>query len=217
MAASGNAAGPATRYVVATRAVGPGERLGAEHLTTVALDLPPAQRRTAFSDPRSVVGRIALGPLGAGELVQATGLGDAPAAGGRELTFGVAPTWAVGGRLVPGDRIDVYATYGDGASSQTLRILSGVIVQRVDGGSSDRLGDAGRQAVTVALAPGTDAAPVVNAVQSAEVTVVRTTGDVDRSTNDPGRPDDRARYDAQDDLDERPDARAEADTPAPRP
>lgn len=196
-AAVGDDAPPAQSYVVAARTIGPGERITEDHLTMQSADLGPQLRRSAFRSTDSVVGSVAAGPIAAGELVQAGAVApEEDPAPERELTFPVAATWAAGGDLRPGDRIDVYATYGEGTGSQTRRVLTDVRVRRIDAITSDRLGDTGEQRITVGLSEEVPFALVVNAVQSAEVTIARVTGDRAPARDDDGHD----RFDAESGL-----------------
>lgn len=212
-AAAGDGGAPTTSYVVAANQIGPGERITADHLALTTVELTAALRRSAFTSPGSVVGSVATGPIAPGELVQAGAIapGVDPAEE-RELTFPVAATWAVGGALQAGDRIDVYATYGDGTSSLTRRVLAGATVRRVEMVTSDRMGDSGQQTITVGLGSDIAVARVVNAVQSAELTVARVSGD---ATTDGARGHDR--YDASTELSTDPAAAAGESTDEPTP
>lgn len=174
----GDAEPPVERYVVAARAIGPGERLTAAHLTVAPVDLGSDLRRLAFTSPDSLIGAVSTGPVGAGELIQSsTVAAEEDPAPERELSFPVSSTWAGGGDLSPGDRIDVFATYGDGTGSRTRRVLTDVRLRRIQSITSDRLGDSGQQTVTVGLDADVPVALVVNAVQSAEITIARVSGD----------------------------------------
>jgi Flp pilus assembly protein CpaB len=169
---------PTTRYVAAVGSVGPGEVIERDDLTLVVAELPPDVRGRVFSDPASVVGRVALGPIGTGELVAAGSItDDAPPTGERELTFPVSAAWALDGDLRPGDRIDVFATYGDGVSSQTLRILAGATVRRTTEADGTGLGDRAGPTVTVGVSRDVSVETVVNATHAASLTVVRVTAD----------------------------------------
>lgn len=177
-AASSPSDGPSRRFVVAARPIGTGERITAAHLSDTAVDLGPDLSRSAFTSPESVIGSIAVGPIAEGELIQAGSVShDESPAPERELTFPVTSTWAAGGDLRAGDRIDVYATYGDGSGSQTHRVLTDVEVRRIRTIETNRIGESGQQTITVGLVHDVPVSEVVNAVQSAGLTVTRVTGD----------------------------------------
>lgn len=176
-AAAGGQRGPAERYLVARHAIGPGERIGPGDIRPAAMDLPPGIRSRAFVEARALVGTVALGPIEAGELVQAGSVTSShEQAPERELAFSVASIWAVGGDLRPGDHIDVFATYGDGPSSQTIRVLADATVRRLGDIGGDGLGETRTQTITVALVRGIPVEAVVNATRAATITVLRVTG-----------------------------------------
>jgi Flp pilus assembly protein CpaB len=165
------------RYVVAATALAPGERIRATDVRTTAVDLPASLRARSFRSPGDVIGSVVLGPTSPGELLQSATVAPAPGAtGARELSFPVDRARAVAGRLRSGDRIDVLATYGEGPTSQTVQVLSGATVRRVDTIGSDGLGDAGGQTVTVDVRDPAIVRRAVNATRAATLTVVRATG-----------------------------------------
>lgn len=174
-----------TRYVVASRAVGPGERLTDADLGWARLDLPDDQRAHAFSDARELDGTVALGPLAPGELLQAGAIG--PAAGTpdeREVSFAVDADWAVAGRLRSGDRIDVFATDSTGGDAATTRVLTNATIRRIDDTESDGFGDGNRQIITVGVeSGGDDVAPLITAARNGDLTVLRATGSSPRERN----------------------------------
>ncbi|MCU1497497.1 MAG: hypothetical protein JWM47_1450 [Acidimicrobiales bacterium] len=175
--AAGAGEAPAGRYVVATRAVGPGQRLSGDDVGVVTGDLPPAVRAGAFGRPHEVVGAVTLGPLDKGELVQAAALEPMPpGTARRELSFAVAADWAVAGTLRPGDRIDVFTTVGDGADAASHRVLRNAVVRAVTGADAAGLGASRDQTITVGVDDPDLVAATVTATRSATVTVVRVTG-----------------------------------------
>src|SRR5204863_5475738 len=58
------------QLVVATHALPAGTRLRANDLQLVPMPVPAAQRARAFRSVDSLVGRLVIGPIGDGELVQ---------------------------------------------------------------------------------------------------------------------------------------------------
>ncbi|CAN5733922.1 hypothetical protein BH10ACT1_BH10ACT1_00530 [soil metagenome] len=174
---SGAGEGPKATYLVASRAIGPGEHLEARDLRLATVDLPAGLRGAAFADAEAVVGAVTLGPIGAGELVQSAGIEPAGSeAAGQQVSFSVESDWAVAGSLRLGDRIDVYATIGDGAGATTTRVLADTTVQRLDATGGDGLGESRGQSVTVTVVGTERAATLVNAARTATITVVRVTG-----------------------------------------
>lgn len=166
-------------YVVAAHDLEPGHRISRADLSTAPMQLPPAMSaRLAFRQPASLVGALVVGPLSAGELVQAGDVAAGPpAAGDRELSFDIKASRAVDGTLAPGDRVDVLATYGSGTDQVTVAVVTGVaVVARTE--VSATLGAAGDQTEVITLAlpdPGQTLA-VTQAVNGGQVMLVRSTG-----------------------------------------
>jgi Flp pilus assembly protein CpaB len=178
-AAAGSGRATARPVVVAARDLGPGHHLEPADLRVVDLDVTGSVRTRSFESPAQLRRAVTLGPIGAGEIVQAANV--APAAGRdlasrAELSFAVEPDAAVAGTLRLGDRVDVYATYGTGPGATTVRVLEGATIRGIVDGSGEQLGQQRAQTVTVALGSDTNAAEVVNATRAAAVTLVRTTG-----------------------------------------
>src|SRR5437870_5290303 len=97
-------------YVVVTDDVAPGERITADDLALVAIDLPASQRRLAFTDVNALVGATALAPLVDGQLVQSSAVAKPVGAPERaQISLRVEPGAAVGGDLRPGEGVDVMA------------------------------------------------------------------------------------------------------------
>lgn len=177
---------PTGRYVVATAAIEPGTRLGSladvgERFGTIALELPSevAARAIAASTVDGLVGQVVLTPLEPGDLLTRTQLlEDGGVDGAHTLSFALPSTAAVGGRLRPGERIDVLATYGAGDRASTAYVVRGIALLRVsnaDGGGS--LGDSGEVTLTVAVPAPEDVQALGHAVNTAEVFVARSTAD----------------------------------------
>jgi Flp pilus assembly protein CpaB len=176
-AASSNArADHRQAYVVARHALLVGTRLAPSDLTVAPMQLPPGlANRRAYHRVGQVVGSVVVGPVGPGELVQASVLAahDGPR-GRRQVSLPVDGAKAVGGRLVPGDLVDVAATLGTGGDAKTSWIVQGATVIAADGGSGS-LGDRSHQVITLALDRPEDALAVANAIAAGQVSLVRTT------------------------------------------
>jgi Flp pilus assembly protein CpaB len=161
-----------TSYAVAARPILPGQPLTADDIRFEALDLPDGLAAAAFSDTSAIEGRVALGPIGDGELVQLGQVSDpgqaSPAA---ELSFSIARDRAVDGRLRSGDLVDVFVTDDGGTSA----VAEGVMIVDAtvhDGGSFDTTGEL---TITLTLADPALRAPLIQAVREGEVTLVRST------------------------------------------
>lgn len=184
LVATGAGADDGSRYVVASRSVGPGERLTDADLAWAQLDLPEPQRAQAFTDAAELDGSVALGPIAEGELLQAGAVG--PAAGRpdeREVSFAVEADWAVAGRLQSGDRIDVFATSSTGDDADSTRVLVDATIGRIDDTESDGFGDGSRQIITVGVGTDDDVAALITAARNGDLTVLRATGSAPEEDN----------------------------------
>lgn len=179
-------AGAPPRYVVSARAIGPGQQIETGDLTWATVDLPPDQRARAFTDAEAIVGSIALGPMTPGEIIQVGSVTtDRPDEGQRELSFTVDAAWAVGGRLRPGDTIDVFAT-DDGVDGRTsTKVLSRATIRRIDTAAGDGFGQTDQQVLTVGI--GDEATALITAARNGDLTVVRANGRDALTTSDTGR------------------------------
>lgn len=166
-------------YVVASHTLAVGHRITAQDLATAPMDLPPSiADGLAFRDPSRLIGALLVGPVSGGELIQAGDLvADPLASRDRELSFSIKASLAVDGTLRPGDRVDVLATYGNGPTATTLAVARDVpVVATTEAAAS--LGTAGDQTevVTLALADSGQTLAVTQAVNAAQVMLVRSTG-----------------------------------------
>ncbi|HEX2578157.1 MAG TPA: SAF domain-containing protein, partial [Aquihabitans sp.] len=164
----GATASPGDRYLVASRPIGPGQRIGTADLSWSTLELSAATRAGAFVDQRALAGTVALGPIEPGELLQAGAV--APAAGTAdegEVSFAVEAEWAVAGSLQAGDRIDVFATTEASSGATSRRVLEGAVVRNITSTGGDGLGESRRQVVTVAVRRGDEVEAVVTAARAA--------------------------------------------------
>lgn len=168
-------AGPSTRYVVAARDVPIGSRLTAADLTLVALDLPAQQRRRAFDAPAVLEGATLIGPLTRGDLVQSSAV-VAIDPDVEQVSFAIDADRAVGGRLNPGERVDVLVTYGSGDGAYTEAVVRDALVVHVDEDSSSNLGSLGTHVLTLGVPDPAASLRIAHAVNAGEVTVIRTTG-----------------------------------------
>lgn len=164
--------GPDSSYVVAARPVPPGQRLTADDLRLAPLELDSAVSSGAFSKVDTVVGRVTLGPVGEGELVQSAQVSDIAQDGSAvEVAFALPRDRAVDGRLRSGDRVDVFVTEGD----RTSIVLEGVrVVTATEGGSVSVTGG-GDVMVTVGLEDPSERSDLIHAVRVGDVTLARST------------------------------------------
>ncbi len=174
-AAVGGTHPPVPTYAVATHMIGPGHQLEPADIRLVAVALPAGLHAAAFSTAGDLRGAVALGPIAAGELVQAGAVSTRTGAGrrGTELSFAVDPDWAVAGTLRVGDRIDVFATRDRGGTS---RVLAGATVARLVSAGGYGLGEQRSQVLTVTVSRRASLADLVDATRAGTITVTRVTG-----------------------------------------
>ena len=168
---------PTSTVLVGARALAPGDRIQADDLRAVHVELPASLAGQTFGDPAVLRDAVALGPIGEGEIIQPASVAEGGVGRNEvEISFPIEPDWAVDASLRAGDRIDVFATYGSGPGARTSRVLKGVTVRRVDRAADEGLGGKGTQTLTLGLGPDADTARLVNATRAGVITVVRTTG-----------------------------------------
>jgi Flp pilus assembly protein CpaB len=162
---------PDRAYAVADRPILPGEPLAPGDVRLVPVDLPAGVSGAAFTDAGDLAGRVALGPIAEGELVQAGQLsGPGAPVPTAEVSFALARDRAVDGRLRPGDLVDVFVTYDRG----TEAVAEGIQVVTVsDGGATFSSG--AELTVTLALTDPATRRVLIQAVRAGEVTLVRST------------------------------------------
>lgn len=167
--------GPSASYVVVTGEVAPGEQLSRSDLSLVALDLPTAQRRMAFTDISVLVGATALSPLADGQLVQSSEVAKPLGAPERaQISLRVEPGAAVGGDLRPGELVDVIVTYTAGGEPETSTISHGALVVKMVS-DEQRVGAGGSIVVVLAVRPD-ELEPIASAAAAGHVTIARITG-----------------------------------------
>jgi Flp pilus assembly protein CpaB len=185
VAVTGSGDGPGTAFVVAARDLDAGTVLGADDLRTVPMDLPHSVQGRAFTQVSDVTGAVTVGPLSAGELVQAGGL----TTGTDVPTFSVSlpEADADAGSLVRGDRVQVFATYGSDTSG-TTEVLSQdatvVSVRKAD----DSVTATGEVVVRLAVRSAEERSAIINATVTGRLALVRVTGATDVGAHDRFRP-----------------------------
>jgi Flp pilus assembly protein CpaB len=166
------AGSPEHAYAVAARPILPGETLAADDVRLVPIDLPGGVAGAAFTDAGAVAERVALGPIGEGELVQLSELSEPRVAEAvAEVSLALDRDRAVDGRLRSGDVVDVFATYDDRTEAVVERVR--VVGVSDAGGASFTSGS--QITVTLALTDASRRAPVIHAARAGEVTLVRST------------------------------------------
>jgi Flp pilus assembly protein CpaB len=161
-----------TSYAVAARPIRPGQSLTAADVRFEPLDLPAGLAASAFADASALEGRVALGPIADGELVQLGQISDpGPASPAAELSFSIARDRAVDGRLRSGDLVDVFVT-DDAGTTAVAEAVQIVDATAHDDGS---FGTTGELTITLTVTDPALRAPLIQAVREGEVTLVRST------------------------------------------
>lgn len=172
VAYQGAGEGPADRVVVAAREIHVGRVIEADDLRVVLADLPSGMRSVTFASTSAVVGHVALGPIGAGEMVQASGVTtERSQSGANEVAIALPRNQLAVGHLREGDRVDIFVTYKEGTRS----VVRGAEVVLI-GSEHDRSLTSDREiSIVVAVPSGDVVAALVHAMRTGDVTVVRST------------------------------------------
>jgi hypothetical protein len=167
--------------VVAASAIHVGDAIEADDVEVVDADLPADQAQVTFGTAEDVVGHVALGPIGEGEVLQASAVTTDAARGDglAEISLRLPRAQVAVGRLAEGDRVDVYVTYDDRTSS----VVRGVVVVRLSVDDDDSLTSDREIELVVAAPSGDDVAALVHALRTGDVTVVRSTFDSPTATD----------------------------------
>jgi hypothetical protein len=181
LAYAGATADDSIGVLVTTRALAPGETITAGDVELVSVELPGSVRGL-YGEIDAAVGRQVAAPVGPGEFLLASATAERVEDGqALEIALTLPASRAVG-RLQPGERIDVFSTWG---SEVTELIAVDARVLEVNGGGASGLG--GNETVLVRLAVG-DFAQVealVHAQAAGDLTMVRAS--IGRETADLGR------------------------------
>lgn len=170
---------PSDEIVVAARAIRVGDVLEPSDLRTVDGELPGGT--AAFEDVDALVGRVLLGPVDEGEIVQAGSVTDGPAtAGVHEVAVTLPRRQIAVGRLKEGERVDVFVTYDE----RTVSVVRGAQVVQIGAEDSGSLTSDREISLVVAVPSGEAVAALVHALRTGDVTVVRSTF-ADASIDDP--------------------------------
>jgi Flp pilus assembly protein CpaB len=163
--------GPSDPVVITREPIRLGETIEADDLRVVHADLP-SDATGAFDDAELLVGRVALGPLAAGEIVQAGSVTDDRAlTGGHEIALTLPREQVAVGRLKQGERVDVYVTVED----RTTSVVRGARVVQIGSEGDGSLTSERQVSIVVAVPSADQVAALVHALRTGDVTVVRST------------------------------------------
>lgn len=172
-------AGPTATVVVATRAIAAGDRIAAADLRTVAVDLPGGVLDTLFVSPGDLDGAIALTPLDPDQAIARSAVRRGPTADAEpshDLAFALDRDRALNGRIQPGERVDLVATFGAGAEARTEVVVRGVRVVALDAPTSASVATSAKVTITLAFVAEADVLRAANALEVAKVTLSRSAG-----------------------------------------
>lgn len=172
---SGDTAGQTV--VVAAHELRPGQRLASRDVRLVAADLPSASRAMAFPSVDAVIGRVVLGPVAEGELLQRGGLTADDGAAANEIAVTLPRANVAVGRLKPGERVDVYVTRDE----RTTSVVRGVMVVQIVADADRPVTSERDVEIVVAVDSGEAVAALVHAMRTGEVTIVRSTFSSERA------------------------------------
>lgn len=169
---------PSDEVVVLRRPLDVGHRIAANDVRVERVELPDELHAQVATDVDEVAGAVALGPLGADQMVPRTALlppdETSPDPGPTfEVSLPVEASRALGGDVVAGELVDVVATFGSSDSAYSLVVASRA---RVLGTSERAAGVGGSDLVLhLALSSADEVMATAHASAAASVTVVRAT------------------------------------------
>ncbi len=178
VAATSANTGPTASIVVSDRPLTAGDRIDAADLHVIAVDLPDDALATFFDTTSSVGGATVLAAVDAHQPVPRASVSTATADArppAHDLSFSLERDRALNGRLRPGERIDLVATFGSGAEASTEIVTQDVEVIEIDRGSGSS-GSSAKVALTVSLPDEATVLRTTHAIAVAQVTIVRSTG-----------------------------------------
>lgn len=170
---------PTAPVVVASTRLLAGETITAEDVHLVEADLPTEVATGTFGAAEDVIGRIALGPIAEGEILQAGLVTDDVSGGARhEVALTLPRAQVAVGRLKQGEQVDLFVTAGNATE---LVVRSAEVVQLGSAGDGSITSD--REVELVVAVPSGDAVTaLVHALRTGDVTVVRSTFGADDPT-----------------------------------
>lgn len=125
-----------TNWLVVARPVNAGEAITVDDLALAPMDLADLTEARAVRDPDDVIGRIALVPLAAGDLVLSSTTAERTAeatTAARRIGLALDAADALGGDLAVGDRVDVLSVPSSGSTTDPTSqvIVRGALVTAV--------------------------------------------------------------------------------------
>ncbi len=166
-------------YLVASSDLAPGQMLRAEDISTSLVELPPGLADSSFTDATAVVGAVALGPIGEGELLQTTAMTPPQLSLDREqpIEFSFAlPNQGAPRSLRPGEHVAMLSTTGRNSDAVTTVVVGDAVVTDVVH-DDESFASSGDMIITLAIADSTEVLAAANAAQATDVTILRLPAD----------------------------------------
>ncbi|MCB1027559.1 MAG: hypothetical protein R2704_15060 [Microthrixaceae bacterium] len=164
-------AAPETRFVVATRALAPGEIIERDDLGLAPAEVPPEMADSLSEDWRSMVGRVTTAAVGRNQFLDPASLAEPGTTDGpaRRVALELTRAGALDGGLQRGSIVDVLAAI-DGETEATVVADRARVVAVNDSASGD-LGQLGSLVVTLELPTEQALADVVGANAAGTITL----------------------------------------------
>lgn len=158
---------------VASRSLAGGSRVTADSLRIEQVQLPPRLAPAYVRAGERIEGYVLTRPVAAGELLPENSVVPQAPQAGRAVTVPVDPEHAVGGALVPGDLVDVFATFETGGRvTRTVALVRQVEVIDVVTAGGMVMGQEAVVGITISVSP-EDAQRVAFAARSGELDIAR--------------------------------------------
>ena len=183
-AAATGLTGSDTRSVlVVTRDLPTGARIEASDVRVVQTELGSAVAGGTIASPGVAIGTTLTGPVKSGEILQAGSLtAKAGSATQPEMSFSIPSSRALGNTLSSGETVDVLVSDKGGSNTPARVVVSNVTILKSSAAGNSALGASGDVTITVAVDNRADAAALAGAIDTGQVTLVRTTGLVEATT-----------------------------------
>ena len=185
-AASGRADVPKRPLVTAGRDISAGLIITLADVKTQSVEVRPELRIRTFGDASDVVGRVALGPIAAGDPILRSAAGpDGSDSQRRQVSFTMPIAAAVGGTIRSGDTVDILATVSSETGTDLTRTFArNVLVSQVTGNDTSVVTTNGDRMVTLSIEASVDAEALVNAAATGKIHLVKTTGTTETLISD---------------------------------
>ena len=164
-------------YLVAGRDLAAGAVVRSGDLSSTRVKLTADLAVRAFTDPKPLIGKIVVAPLGKGELVQAGAFRAADAAPeGHELAVSLSADRIVGAALEPGDRVSVLST------TDLCTIVVAPVATIVDVARPNTNLGGGNPTIRLTVPTAGELVALVQALRTGQVTFTRGTSAVTEPT-----------------------------------